>query len=99
MKVSFSRNNNIQPQKQTTAKSAVKGALFTSAVLGTSTAISWAKQPNEMQQVVLKCGGKGKYALQYAGWLALYATAGALVNVVLNKIANAINPNKPPKAN
>ena len=99
MNVSFSRNSNIQPQKHTAVKSAVKGALFTSAVLGTSTAISWAKQPSEMQQIVSRCGGKGKYALQYAGWLALYSAVGALVNVALNKIANVIKPNKPPKAN
>ena len=99
MNVSFSGKNNVQPKKQTVAKSAAKGALFTSAVLGTSTAVSWVKQPTEMQKVVAKCGGKGKYALQYAGWLALYSTLGALANVALNKIANIINQNDPHKAN
>ena len=99
MNVSFSGNQNIQTQNKRKVSPAVKGALFTSAVLGTSTGISFVKQPAEMQKIVSKCGGKGKYALQYAGWLALYSGVGALINVALNKIADVIKPNNPPKAN
>jgi hypothetical protein len=90
MNVSFSGNQNIQPRTQRKMSAAVKGALFTSTVLGTSTAMSWVKQPSEMQKIVSKCGGKGKYALQYTAFLALYSGIGALTNVALNKIGDAV---------
>ena len=46
-----------------------------------------------------QCGGKGKYAAQYAVGLALYSLAGALVSTALTAIASATKPKHPPKAN
>ena len=98
MNVTFS-GSQVQQKKYSTAKAAAKGALFTASVLGTSTAISWVKEPQAMQSVVAKCGGKGKYAAQYSAWLALYSVAGAVVSTIMTAIAKAIKPNEPPKAN
>lgn len=98
MNVTFS-GNPVQQKKYSKIGAAAKGALFTAGVLGTSTAVTWAKEPQTMQAVVAKCGGKGKYAAQYAAWLALYSAAGALVSTALTAIANATKPNHPPKAN
>lgn len=85
------KHNNINP--------ATKGALFTAGVLGSSSAISWIKQPQEMRDVVIKSGGKTKYALKYAGLFSLCALAGAGISAGLNAIANAVKPEYPPKAN
>ena len=89
----------VQQKKYSKTGAAAKGALFTASILGTSTAIAWAKEPQVMQSVVSKCGGKGKYAAQYAAWLALYSVAGALISTALTAITNKIKPNHPPKAN
>ena len=98
MNVTFS-GSQVQPNKYSKTKAAAKGALYTASVLGASTAISWTKQPAEMQKHVAKLGGKGKYALQYVAWLALFSAAGAVVSTALTAIANAVKPNHPPKAN
>ena len=98
MNVTFS-GQPVQQKKYSKTNAAIKGALFTASVLGTSTAISWMKEPQTMQSIVAKCGSRGKYATQYAGWLALYSAAGALVSTALTAITNATKPNHPPKAN
>ena len=98
MNVTFS-GHPVQQKKYNKTSAAAKGALFTASVLGTSTALSWAKEPQVMQTVVSKCGGKGKYAAQYVALLALYSAAGALVSAGLTAIANVVKPNHPPKAN
>ena len=98
MNVTFS-GSPVQQKKYSKTKAAAKGALFTASVLGTSTAISWVKEPQVMQSVVAKCGGKGKYAAQYAAWLALYSAAGAIVSTALTAITNVVKPKHPPKAN
>ena len=98
MNVTFS-GAPVQQKKYNKTNAAAKGALFTAGVLGSSTAIAWAKEPEAMQAVVAKCGGKGKYAAQYAAWLALYSVAGTLVSTALTAITNAVKPKHPPKAN
>ena len=98
MNVTFS-GNPVQQKKYSKTAAAAKGALFTAGVLGVSTAVTCAKEPQTMQSVVSRCGGKGKYAAQYAGWLALYSAVGALVSTALTAITNATKPKYPPKAN
>ena len=98
MNVTFS-GNPVQQKKYNKAAAAAKGALFTAGVLGTSTAVTWAKAPQTMQEVVTRCGGKGKYAAQYALGLAFYSAVGALVSTGLTALASVIKPKHPPKAN
>lgn len=74
-----------------------KGALCTAALLGTSSAISWVKHPNQMKDVVVKAGGKTQYALKYAGLFSSIVMLGALTNKVLDSVIQAIKPQEPPR--
>lgn len=98
MNVTFS-GNPVQQKKYSKTSAATKGALLTAGVLGASTAATWVKAPQTMQEVVSRCGGKGKYAAQYALGLAFYSAVGALVSATLTAITNTVKPNHTPKAN
>ncbi len=91
---------NIQPitRKNNKYKAAKTGAALTAGVLATSTAISWVSRPKDMMQVVKNCGGKGKYVQKYIVGITFLAGVGALINTLLSKVAEKIQPKHPPKA-
>lgn len=83
----YSKQNNYK-------SSAASGALATSALLGTSTAVSLVKHPDAMANVIKDCGGKAGYIKQYTKGLALMATMGAIFFTTGSFIMNKLSRNK-----
>lgn len=99
MNVTFSGRTSGEQKNNSKMNPAVKGALCTAGVLGTTTGISWVKEPQQMKTLVAHMGGPKKYIASYASWLAFYSLCGAIVNTALNKISQKVKSNNNPKAN
>ncbi len=91
-------STNISPRKSGKLNAAKRGAIITAGVLGTSTGISWLTKPDEMRKVVSDYGGKNSYIKNFVLGLALLSAGGAVLNTVMNAVAEKIHYKKPPKA-
>ncbi len=89
---------NVRKSDNNNLRAAKNGALLTAGALCASTGLSWATNKPAMQNVVRECGGKGKYAANFALGLGIFSTAGAIANTAFNSILHKINPQKSPKA-
>lgn len=98
MNVSSVGITSIQP-KYNRKSGAIKGALYTAGILGTSTAMSWVKTPETMQTIVIASGGKAKYALKYLGCFAALSATGALIGTALSAIAEKVKQKHNPSVN
>lgn len=92
----------FKPQMPRMSKKAsqdyTKGAIYTGTFLTSSAGLSWATKTSKMKEVVQEYGGKKQYAKAFGKGLFVLSIAGAVVNTVLNFIADKVPENKNPKA-
>ena len=98
MKVNFGQQVNIK-QKPDYIKSALKGAIASSAVYSGLTTASSIAQPDMFKKVVEEVGGRKEYSKTYAVALGVIALGGAVLSTLITSIASKVKPDENPKAN
>lgn len=86
------------PNKGLYARSAKHGAVMTSAMFATTTAMAALIQPQAMKDEIVLCGGALKYAAKYAAGLAVLSLGGAVLSAGLAFIFKHTKTNENPKA-
>ena len=98
MKIGSINQVNYTPKVKNYAKAAQRGALATTVLLGVTTTASMINQPNEMAEVIKKCGGRLKYAQTFIKSALLLSALASVFSVSCAFIADKISPKKNPKA-